>query len=85
MAWGSLLFKIEKQKDLVGEGKHNNNLFKYSDSLKPFALNKALSGFLMIFILIAKCCEAEPMQTTGSAFQPEGPKSNFLATISIDL
>lgn len=42
MAWGSLLFKIEKQKDLVGEGKHNNNLFKYSDSLKPFALNKAL-------------------------------------------
>jgi len=42
MAWGSLLFKIEKQKDLVGEGKHNN-LFKCLDSLKPFVLNKALA------------------------------------------
>lgn len=42
MAWGSLLFKIEKQRDLVGEEKHNNNLFKCLDSLKPFVLNKAL-------------------------------------------
>lgn len=42
MAWGSLLFKIEKQKDLVGEGKRSNNLFKRLDLLKLLVLNKTL-------------------------------------------